>query len=424
MVIAALLAPATAAAAAPSGAPPNPCGPAAATAEFTAATNRTGLIDLYYFRPMGLPVTFYECVGERAQSLGGLGSAPGSDRTVLLGAARWECDRPVRSFAATTTGPSGFLGLGGTSTTLGTTSVRTGSCDSRFAIDAPARVTSGRLTLIRVVDRWGLGDIATRLCVTAPDAKHRCRAISFAAGVAAATRRFRVKARGRWRVALQVGDKRVRSAFSVGARKTAVRKSLPTLLATGDSTMEGVDSFLSDDLQRHANVVSDVRPGAYLSGADDWAPIAVAQVGRLHPATTVLSIGANERLAVADPDGSVFNCCDAGWVQEYARRVRAIILTYARGGLGRVFVLTIAAPRDSRRAPITAAVNRAIVIAGEGLAGVRVLRMDLLFSPDGYRPVIHYGGEDVAVREADGVHLNVSGQAIEARVVADAVHGT
>jgi hypothetical protein len=420
-VIAGAMSPASARAAA-AAALPNPCGPATATAEFTAATNRTGLIDLYYFRPMGLPVTFYECFGERAQVLGELGSEPGSDRTVFLGAARWDCDRPARYFAATTTGSGGLLNLGGRTVTLGTTSVRTGSCDSRFAIDAPARVTTGRLTFIRVVDRWDLGDIATKLCLTGPDAKRTCRTITFAAGVGSATRRFRVKARGRWHVELRVGDQSVRSAFSVGARKTAVRKSLPTLLATGDSTMEGVESFLSDDLERDANVVSDVRPGAYLSGADDWAPIAASQVGKLHPATTVLSIGANEGLPVAAPDGSVFNCCDAGWVQEYARRVRAIMLTYARGGLGRVFVLTIAAPRDGRRAPITAAVNSAIVLAGDGLAGGRVLRMDLLFSPDGYRPTIHYGGEDIGVREADGVHLNVAGQAIEARVVADALH--
>jgi hypothetical protein len=418
-VIATTLSTASARAAAP---PVNPCGPATATAEFTAATNRTGLIDLYYFSPLGRSVTFYECFGERAQVLGDLGSAAGSDRTIFLAAATWDCDRPMRYFAATTTGPSGFLGLGGTTTTLGTTSVRTASCDSRFAIDAPARVTTGRLTFIRVVDRWGIGDIATRLCLTAPDAKRTCRTITFAKGVDGATRRFRVKAHGRWRVELQVGDKRVRSAFNVGARKTAVRKSLPTLLATGDSTMEGVESFLSDDLGRDANVVSDVRPGAYLSGANDWAPISASQVGKLHPATTVLSIGANEGLAVAAPDGSVFNCCDPGWVQEYARRVRAIMLTYARNGLGRECVLTIAAPRDSRRVPITAAVNSAIVLAGEGLAEVQVLRMDLLFSPDGYRPTIHYGGEDIAVREADGVHLNVAGQAIEARVVADAVH--
>jgi hypothetical protein len=422
-LIAAALSAASARAATPA-ALANPCGPATATAEFTAATNRTGLIDLYYFRPMGLPVRFYECFGERAQVLGDLGSAPGSDRTVFLGAAHWDCDRPMRYFAATTTGPSGFLGLGGTSTILGTTSVRTGSCERRFAIEAPERVTAGRLTFIRVVDRWGAGDIATKLCLTGPKSERACRTVTFAEGVGSATRRFRVKARGRWHVELQVGDQRVRSAFSVGTRKTAIRKSLPTLLATGDSTMEGVESFLSDDLEREANVVSDVRPGAYLSGSNDWAPIASAQAAKLHPVTTVLSIGANEGLPVAAPDDSVHNCCDAGWVQEYARRLRAIMLTYARNGLGRVFVLTIAAPRDSRRAPITAAVNDAIVLAGEGLAGVHVLRMDLLFSPDGYSPAIHYGGEDVDVREADGVHLNVAGQAIEARVVADALHAT
>jgi hypothetical protein len=69
--LSAATAPALARAAAPAAAP-NPCGPATATAEFTAATDRTGLIDLYYFRPMGLPVTFYECFGQRAHWLGGL----------------------------------------------------------------------------------------------------------------------------------------------------------------------------------------------------------------------------------------------------------------------------------------------------------------------------------------------------------------
>ena len=255
----------------------NPCGPATATAEFTAATNRTGLIDLYYSRPMGLPVTFYECFGDRAKSLGSLGSPPGSDRTVFLGAARWECDRPMRDFAATTIGPGGFLDLGGTVSTLGTTSVRTGSCERRFAVEAPATVKLGRMTYIRVIDRWGSGDIATKLCLTSPDAKRSCPSIAFAPNVGSGTRRFRLRTPGRWRIELRVADQRVRAAIVVGARSTA-RKPLPTLLATGDSTMEGVDSFLSDDLAGAAHVTSDVRPGTSLSGPLDWLALASTQL--------------------------------------------------------------------------------------------------------------------------------------------------
>jgi lysophospholipase L1-like esterase len=54
---------------------------------------------------------------------------------------------------------------------------------------------------------------------------------------------------------------------------------------------------------------------------------------------------------------------------------------------------------------------------------VQILRMDLLFTPEGFRDVIRYRGRDVAVRDVDGVHLNVAGTAIEARIVAEALRG-
>ena len=45
-------------------------------------------------------------------------------------------------------------------------------------------------------------------------------------------------------------------------------------------------------------------------------------------------------------------------------------------------------------------------------------RMDVVFTPDGYREVIRYRGRDVDVRDVDGVHLNVAGTAIAAKIVA------
>ena len=101
---AALLPCAVAQGAAPA-APVNPCGPALATASLASTTNRTGLIDLYHFGPAGSPVTFFECVGERAHRLGEVTSASGSDRTILYGATAWACDRQTRHFATTTAKP-------------------------------------------------------------------------------------------------------------------------------------------------------------------------------------------------------------------------------------------------------------------------------------------------------------------------------
>ena len=51
-----------------------------------------------------------------------------------------------------------------------------------------------------------------------------------------------------------------------------------------------------------------------------------------------------------------------------------------------------------------------------------VTRVDQLFSPDGtYADVIRYRGRDVRVRDSDGVHLNISGTAIMAQLLAHAI---
>lgn len=392
----------------------NPCAAAlTATAQFTSSNTRVGLIDLYYFVPHDRPVTFFECEDGRADYLGELKSAAGSDRTVFLGAALWDCERTTRYFAATTT--QGLVG----EVVLGTTSLQTPSCARRFALAVPATLKRGHVAHIGVTDRWQRGDFRTRVCLRSPAAKRTCRDVTFAPGVDFAEARFRLRRRGRWRVELQVRDFRIRDTIAVGMRKPAPRKELPTVLATGDSTMLSVGAALSDELGDAAAFVSDVRPGLELSGANEWGPIAASQAGSVRPDVTVLSIGANEGLPVLGVDG-VHNCCDAGWSAEYQRRMQATMRTYARDGLGRVFVLTIPAPRDPRRAAVAATVNPAIVAAGLAL-GVEVLRMDLLFSPNGYQATIRYDGRDVAVRDADGIHLNAAGARIAAHVVAQAI---
>jgi hypothetical protein len=114
-------------------------------------------------------------------------------------------------------------------------------------------------------------------------------------------------------------------------------------------------------------------------------------------------------------------CCDEAWIQEYANRVRAIMQTYLRRGRARVVWLTPPEPRYAPRAAITHATNVAVERAAAGLAGVKVVRVDLMIGGGAYRDVIRYRGLETRVREPDGVHLNVAGTAIVAKAVADAI---
>ena len=392
----------------------NPCATAPAeAAPFGANTNRIGLVDLHFFSAQGATVSYFECVDGRAQRLGER-SMPGAAITSLFGATPWRCGRLTRHFAASATLPDGTF-------SRGLTSVRTMSCARRFRLDVPSQVGRGQSVRVRIVDRWQTGGIRTRLCVTPPQSRRDCGDVPFAAAAAAATRRLRLTRRGLWRVELQVAGHRVRETIAVGVKGVRRAPPPPTVLATGDSTMQGVESFLSDDLGNEATVISEVRPGSSFSRSDEWAGVARSQVGRLRPRTTVISLGAAEGFPMRGLDGRAHDCCGEAWVAAYARRVRAAMRVYRQGGRGRVLYLTIPAPRQPARATIVSAVNTAIVRAADGLPGVRVLRMDLLFSPSGYQERLRYRGRDVPVREPDGIHLNASGTAITAREVAQAI---
>jgi hypothetical protein len=297
---------------------------------------------------------------------------------------------------------------------------RTPDCAHRFTLAAPERARRGGTVAVRLTDTWGIGGIHVRLCTTAPSGRRTCPRIAFPAAVAVRTVRFRADARGRWRLDLRVRGFHVRSQVAVGVRPRPAPPR-PALLATGDSTMNGVASALSDDLDEY-RVVSNVALGAEIS-LIDWPSFAREQVRGLHPAVTVVSVGATEGFPMTTPAGATVDCCGADWVAEYTRRVRSMMRTYAQGGRARVYFETVALSRDPARAAIVRTCNDALVAAARGLRGVSVLRMDLLFSPHGYQETIRDGGRDVKVREDDGVHLNASGTSIEARETAKAIRG-
>jgi len=401
-------------AAGPAAPPADTCDAVVSNKHVAAIATRPGAIDLVFHDSKGARVVFYECVGDRPRRLGALRAADAQAPVFLYDASTWACDRRTRRFAAIATLPDGTVARGAYS-------VHTPSCATRFELRAPRRMRPGSKATVRVADRWGTGDVAPVLCIGPVGARPRCKTLAFPRAVTLASRRFAATERGRWRVELRISGKRIRTAVVVG-NAGASQQPLPIVLAGGDSTMQGIDTFLADELAGLAYVRSDVRPGTGISRGVYWQWHAKSQTDRLRQRVTVMSIGAaSDGLPLPAALGVLTPCCAAPWIAEYASRVRDMMLTFLRKGRGRVVWLTPPEPRWAPRAEITHAVNDAVERAAAGLQGVRVIRIDLMFSPNGYQDVMTYRGRQVRVRESDGVHLSIAGTAIAAKAVVKAI---
>lgn len=370
-----------------------------------------GVVGLGFFGKPGSRVYFDERVGDAVKRLGSLRIGP-TGYVFFKDAAVWRCDRLERSFEATE------VQLDGTRA-RGSFDVRTRSCAQRFKLTAPTRVRLGGTALVRVVDRWNIGGIGTRLCITPPRGRAACQSLRFLRAVNVGSRRLRATKKGLWKVELRVRGYRVRRAVSVGSSAIVV-KPAPLLLATGDSTMQGIDSFLADRLGETMRVRSDVRLGSGISQGTEWIPRAEQQA-RLKPKTIVISIGAGEGRAMETPGGTTAECCGDSWLLEYTRRVKLMMTSYRQGGRGKILWLAAPVPRGPLLAAVTAQVTKAVLIAAAGRPGVKILRLDQLFTPNGYRETLRYRGQDVRVRAVDGVHLTSAGTAIAAEVIEDAL---
>lgn len=377
---------------------------------FAADATQAGVISLHFFGAPDRPVTFYERVGDSLVKLGTRTSA--GDETIMRDAVSWRCKRLVRRFAATASLADGRVAVG-------QYSVRTPSCARRLELSVPRRLAPGAVGRVSVIDRWGNGGVTPKLCLTPPRGARTCDRVRLRRAVSVASHRFRARSTGRWRVELRFRGQRVRRSIAVGAGIGATAPP-PTVLATGDSTMQGIDSFLADELGDGAKLVSDIRPGTGIAKPlGPWGALARTHVRRYRQAATVVSLGIVDRFPLAAPDGARIECCGAAWIAEYTRRLRAMMRTYRREGRGRVLWLTLPLPKGPRE--LADAVNLAVLRAAAGLDDVEVLRMDQFFTPEGFRETMPYRGRIVDVREADGIHLNITGQVIAARLVAAAL---
>jgi lysophospholipase L1-like esterase len=376
----------------------------------TGETSRTGYVNLIYFGSPGTHVSFFERVGERRVPLGA-GPAGPEGFAPLHPAATWRCGRLVRSFESVARTPGGVV-------RENTFDIRTPSCRDRLRLLAPARVRPHSKVRVRVRDRWALGGLSARACAHGPSGQRRCRALTLAHGTSEAAARLPISRRGQWRLSVRLAGHRTVRPLGVGvAARTRRSEQLARVLATGDSTIEGIESYLADELSGLARVRREFHVGTGISkpGAPAWTARARRQAISHRPAVTVISIGA--------VDGHAMNgvaCCGAAWQAEYSRRAGRMMRSYRRGGKGRVLWLTLPIARDPGGADVARAVNAAVVRAARWRSGVRLVRLDEIFTPGGtFRESMAYRGRMVKVRSGDGIHLTAAGTAIAARAAAN-----
>jgi hypothetical protein len=208
------------------------------------------------------------------------------------------------------------------------------------------------------------------------------------------------------------------------ATAPAAAKSRGRILASGDSMIQIVDSFLRERLKPyHLRVKSDDHIGTGLSKPFqlNWPRHARRMARRYHPRATVVFLGANEGFSLKR-HGKRVDCCSHSWTLAYAWRVRKMMRALERGGRSRVYWLTLPAARSHKWNRIYRRVNQGIEIAARAERDrdrkVELVDMRPIFTPNGhFRRTMKRHGRRIVVRQSDGIHLNRAGAAIAARVI-------
>jgi hypothetical protein len=206
------------------------------------------------------------------------------------------------------------------------------------------------------------------------------------------------------------------AALLAPSAAAAAQGDTPRVLATGDSMIQIVDSYMEQGLGSRAELRSDahISTGLAKPWMLDWPRYARRQARRLKPDAVVMVIGANDGYSL---DGKP--CCGSAWVDEYAERARAVMRAFGRRGRTKVYWLLLPAAREGFFRELFPAVNAGIEQAAVGLEeNVRVVDLVKKLTPGGrYRASMKIRGRRVRVRQSDGVHLTNEGAAYVARLV-------
>jgi hypothetical protein len=282
----------------------------------------------------------------------------------------------------------------------------------------PAPAREGHEAVVEIGERGAKAGDGVLECVTPPGRGGasgtatpvpHCSEVILGSG-GEATTRFAAKRLGAWSVSVVADGRRT-------TRTVEVVRGRLRLLATGDSEIQELDDMLGAALGPKGVAVTGeahISTGISKPFMFDWVKHAAAQAASIRPDITVMFIGANDGFPLPAANGQPADCCGAAWVDAFAKRTESMMASYLRGGAGRVYWFTLPAPRNAAAQPVFRAINRAYAIAAASFRyGVSLIDLVPVFTPGGrYRQEMAYAGRTVDVREPDGYHLSLGGDAI------------
>ena len=369
----------------------------------SASIGHTGCISLLASGPPGSSVTITEVTPGVAGGTPVAVLDPQDGKATLGGGVEWRCDRLTRTFQATETLADG-------SQQSATAAVTTPSCADRLAATVTGpRLHRGYPLTIALIDRWGLGGLRVRACLSAGDPRS-CPSVTLKPGPSATDLRLTPTTAGAPTVVIS-------DAYQSIRRRLRVLAGRPLLLATGDSEMQILDDDLASDLSGSggARVVGDAHQSTAISSPFffNWPAHAVAQVDADHPDIVAMFLGGNEGFRLGRA-----NCCGLDWSREYAVRVAGMMRLYLQHGAAAVYWFLIPTPSKEPFVRVVRAVNRGIVLAAAQFhEGVHVFDLRPVFSPGGrYIDSLRHDGRTITVHEPDGFHLSAASDLIVAQM--------
>ncbi len=336
-------------------------------------------------------------------------TVPASGEAAIPRALMWLCAPRIRTVIASASAPAAGQAQA---------TVRTPSCAGRFNDRVAVRARVGRGFVVQVRDRWGIGDSAFRLCLTPPGGRPACTRERLRAGQRRAEVPVTLPRPGGWAISIGTGYGVHGSRLVwAGHPREPIR-----ILAAGDSEMQILDTFLSQQLRaRGAAVSSDARISTGLTSSFlfNWQSEAHRQAASLRPDVTVIFMGANDGFTVRGPGGVPVACCGPPWSGGYADLVASMMRTLLRGNAGRVYWFVLPAPRPANFRSVFDGVNAGIRTAARRFPGrVALIDANAFFTPGNrYRDYMLYRHRGLTIHEPDGIHLSTASDTIAASLL-------
>ena len=192
------------------------------------------------------------------------------------------------------------------------------------------------------------------------------------------------------------------------------------VLVTGDS----LSTYVAEQMDQLGHGAGLVRiKGVWADGTGlsnpsfyNWQKAARSGVRKYHPEIVVMVIGGNDGWNMKDPSGRVVRVGTDDWVDEYARRVAAIMRTYLAGGVQAVYWSGPPMARDGLWNRLYGKVNSAAARAAASVARTQYVDLYRGTAVDGhYAEKVPFGSRLIQhARQPDGVHWTLDGSLLPA----------